>query len=53
MDPVNFIGLMLTTLGLVIGGGKAVVKEMTKEEPPKVEQTTQEPSGAELVKEPE
>lgn len=43
MDPVSFIGAMLTGLGLLIGAGKAVVKDIIKDEPPKVEQKAAEP----------
>lgn len=38
MDPLMWIGAMITGLGLLIGAGKAVVKEVIKDEPPKVEQ---------------
>lgn len=34
MDPIMWIGAMLTGLGLLIGAGKAVVKEVIKDEPP-------------------
>lgn len=41
MDPLMWIGAMLTGLGLLIGAGKAVVKEVIKDEPPRVEQKTE------------